>query len=285
MNILILTSKDHIYANLFLRMAFDKGLFEKDSVTIWEQDAIIPGKTKIAGLLKYLKISGFYYVFAQILKHYLFQVRQLFDSITLKHKSVFYPYWKTAGFQGTRETFNGIKTVEAHTRVKILDPDLIISVFSKEIIPDRILKIPKWGAVNIHPSFLPMYRGVSPVFWSLANDEKYAGVTLHYLTSEIDAGDIIARKRIAITAHQTEHSLYLNLTIAGFKLFEKYIEETQKNKREIITTIQPQETPSYYSLPTKKAMKKLLSNGYKLFTLQEMLIKTYFFKYLNTQYS
>lgn len=276
MNILILTSKNHIYANLFLRLMSDQAIFEKDSITIWEQDTIIPGKTKIEGLLKYLKISGFYYVFTQFLKQYLFLVRRPLDFVTSKYESIFYPYWKTVGFQGTRETFNRIKTVEAYHRVKILNPDLIISVFSKEIIPDRILKIPKLGAVNIHPSFLPAYRGVSPVFWSMANNEKCAGVTLHYLTSEIDVGNIIDRKRITITEHQTEHSLYLNSTIAGFKLFEKYIEETQKNRLKIITIIQPKETPSYYSLPTKKAVKQLLRNGYKLFTLKEMLVRSRF---------
>jgi methionyl-tRNA formyltransferase len=70
-------------------------------------------------------------------------------------------------------------------------PDLIVvSCFSK-IIPPAILQLPRMGAINLHPSLLPRYRGPSPFFWQLRNGETDTGVTVHYLNEQLDAGEIL----------------------------------------------------------------------------------------------
>lgn len=271
MRILIITSKNHIYANLFLKKAFEKDLFKKTNVFILEQDVLIPGKTKLSGFLKYLKISGIYYVFAQISKHYLFILKSFINLTTLKYESIFFPYWKTKKYSGVRKTFNGIKTARAYKLIKTINPDLIVSVFSKEIIPKRIFEIPKLGTINIHPSFLPSYKGISPIFWCMVNNENHTGVTIHYITSQIDAGNIIAKKKIDIGKYNTEHGLYLRLTEEGFRLFVEYFMNVTDKKNKIKSTIQTEEIQSYYSLPTKEAVKKFLGNGYKFFTIKEIM--------------
>ncbi|SVE35269.1 uncharacterized protein METZ01_LOCUS488123, partial [marine metagenome] len=84
------------------------------------------------------------------------------------------------------------------SKIVLMNPDLIISAGYDRKIPNIILKIPKIGSFNFHPSLLPAYAGGNPWFWVIAKGEKYTGVTVHSMTTVYDAGDIILQKRIRI---------------------------------------------------------------------------------------
>jgi hypothetical protein len=147
---------------------------------IIESDTIIPGKSKIAGLLKYIKISGFHYTFSQILKQLAFVS---FFSLAKDSDSIRYPYEKL-----TRKSGIDVENWEKLWRegnlinkIKQQKPDLIISTFFRYLIKKDILEIPIKAALNIHPSLLPFYKGVSPTFWVLANNERKTGVTVHIM--------------------------------------------------------------------------------------------------------
>lgn len=106
---------------------------------------------------------------------------------------------------------------------KKLKPDLCFSFFYRKIFKPDFLSIPPMGFINIHPSLLPKYRGPVPTLWALLNDEAEVGVTLHYIDSGIDTGDIIAQSRIKS----------LRLT-SGYKLLKKLMKEgTLLFKREL----------------------------------------------------
>ena len=72
-----------------------------------------------------------------------------------------------------------------------LKPDLVVVVAYGRILPDDILSVPPLGTINVHGSLLPRYRGAAPIQWSVLNGDKKTGVTTMYLSSEMDAGDII----------------------------------------------------------------------------------------------
>ena len=76
-------------------------------------------------------------------------------------------------------------------RIRALAPDLIFSAYYRDIVKQEILDIPRCGAVNLHGSLLPKYRGRVPINWAIINGETETGVTLHYMTAKADAGDII----------------------------------------------------------------------------------------------
>ena len=84
-----------------------------------------------------------------------------------------------------------------------IEPDFIFSHSYSMFIPGEILSIPKNGAINVHFSYLPKYRGANPIQWAIINGETKTGVTLHYMTEEIDAGDIIARCEVPILITDT----------------------------------------------------------------------------------
>ena len=105
--------------------------------------------------------------------------------------------------------------------VRALEPDAILSFYYRSLIPMRILRHAKHGAVNMHGSLLPKYRGRCPVNWQILNGEKTAGVTLHYMEAGADTGDIIAQTPVAIDEADTALSLFGKLELAGRKLLEE----------------------------------------------------------------
>ncbi len=78
------------------------------------------------------------------------------------------------------------------------------------------------GAYNLHGSMLPKYRGRAPVNWMLANGEREAGATLHYMVARADAGDIVAQRGIEITDDDTALTLYRKVVPIGADLIRRY---------------------------------------------------------------
>lgn len=83
-------------------------------------------------------------------------------------------------------------------RIKAMDIDYIFSFYYRELLKKPLLELPKRGAINLHGSLLPKYRGRVPINWAIINGETETGVTLHYMTERADAGDIIDQERVAI---------------------------------------------------------------------------------------
>ena len=87
----------------------------------------------------------------------------------------------------------------------------ILTIFSfhyRRNLPEYILELPQNGCINLHCSLLPKYRGKAPVNWQIINGEKKSGFTLHYMTKDIDEGDIIYQFEIPISYDDNILSLY-----------------------------------------------------------------------------
>ncbi len=82
--------------------------------------------------------------------------------------------------------------------IKSLNIDLIISMSYNQIFKKKIISLFKKKIINCHAGYLPFYRGRSPLNWVLINDEKFFGITAHYINSKIDEGDIIFQKKFLI---------------------------------------------------------------------------------------
>jgi methionyl-tRNA formyltransferase len=100
-------------------------------------------------------------------------------------------------------------------------PDLVLSVFYRDMLPGRVLEAARVAALNLHPSLLPAYRGRAPINWVLVNGERETGVTLHYMVVRADAGDIVAQAPIPIAPRETALSLYLKVEEAGVALLRE----------------------------------------------------------------
>jgi len=92
-------------------------------------------------------------------------------------------------------------------RIAALAPDFIFSFYFRQIIAPEVLALARRGALNLHGSLLPRYRGRCPVNWALIHGENETGVTLHYMESKPDRGDIVAQRTVPIADDDTALAL------------------------------------------------------------------------------
>ena len=103
-----------------------------------------------------------------------------------------------------------------------LNADVFVSVWYRKLLGEALLVLPRMAAVNLHGSLLPAYRGRAPLNWALVNGERTTGVTLHHMTVEADAGDIVAQEAIAIAADDTAATLYGRMVKTGVDLLVQW---------------------------------------------------------------
>ncbi|MBE6155869.1 MAG: methionyl-tRNA formyltransferase [Firmicutes bacterium] len=119
------------------------------------------------------------------------------------------------------EVFQPLKIRKDFEIISEINPDIIITCAYGQIIPKAILDIPKLGCINVHASLLPEYRGASPMQWAILDGKKETGVTIMYMDEGMDTGDIISKKKCAITDDDTIGSLHDKLSILGKELLEE----------------------------------------------------------------
>ena len=100
-------------------------------------------------------------------------------------------------------------------KVREIAPDFLLSFYYRNMIKPAVLEIPTMGALNLHGSYLPKYRGRVPINWAVINGEKETGATLHYMVEKPDAGDIVAQDRVAIDFTDTAHDVFAKVTEAA----------------------------------------------------------------------
>ena len=106
-------------------------------------------------------------------------------------------------------TPESINTPEWLARIRDeIRPDLILSVYYRNMIAERILALPRLGAYNMHGSLLPKYRGRAPINWAVLHGEPRIGMTLHKMVKRADAGDIVDQESIAISPRDTAEQAF-----------------------------------------------------------------------------
>ncbi len=111
--------------------------------------------------------------------------------------------------------------------IKSLRPDILVVVAYGRILPDDMLEVPKYGAINVHASLLPKYRGAAPIQWAVLNGDKITGVTTMYLASEMDTGDIIYTSETEIGEFETSGELFDRLMIMGAELLDRTLRDIE----------------------------------------------------------
>ena len=113
----------------------------------------------------------------------------------------------------------------ALSQIEALSPDILVVVAYGKLLPDDILAVPKYGAVNVHGSLLPKYRGAAPIQWAVLNGDKVTGVSTMYLASEMDSGDIIYTSQTEIGEFETSGELFDRLMVMGAELLVKTLRD------------------------------------------------------------
>jgi methionyl-tRNA formyltransferase len=106
-------------------------------------------------------------------------------------------------------------TPALETRLRALQPDFLFSFYYRSLLPAALLASARRGALNMHGSLLPKYRGRAPVNWAILKGERETGATLHYMVEMADAGDIVDQLSIPILADDDAREVFAKVTVAA----------------------------------------------------------------------
>jgi methionyl-tRNA formyltransferase len=142
-----------------------------------------------------------------------------------------------------------VKEETFREHIQGLCPDLFVVVAYGQILPRSLLEIPKYGAVNVHASLLPAYRGAAPIVWAILKKEKMTGVTTMIMDEGMDTGDILLQAEIPIGERETGETLHDRLALLGAQLL---LETLSKMKADDIRSIPQDHSKATYAPPLKK---------------------------------
>ena len=123
--------------------------------------------------------------------------------------------------------------LDASVREKIsaLNPDILVCFAYGKIFGPKFLELFPRGAINLHPSLLPKYRGCAPVPASILNQDKITGITIQRLVQQMDAGDILLQKELPIEKDDNSETVLNKASSQGGKLFLEVLNQIE-NKTE-----------------------------------------------------
>ena len=125
---------------------------------------------------------------------------------------------KEIAIENNIPVYQPLKIKEEYQTVLDYKPDIIITCAYGQIIPDIILNYPKYGCINIHGSLLPKLRGGAPIHHAIINGDKETGITIMYMVSKMDAGDIISWRSIRIEENDNLDYIYNKMSVLGSEL-------------------------------------------------------------------
>ena len=117
-----------------------------------------------------------------------------------------------------------VNTPEWIERIAALKPDLILSVYYRNMISSKILALPRLGAFNLHGSLLPKYRGRAPINWAVLHGEPRIGMTLHRMVKQADAGAIVDQDGVDIGPRDTAEQAFRKVLPCARRVLARQID-------------------------------------------------------------
>lgn len=141
-----------------------------------------------------------------------------------------------------------IKSEAAFDFFERLAPDVAVIIAYGQIIPQRLIEIPRLGWINLHGSLLPKYRGAAPINWAIVNGESRTGITTMQVDAGLDTGPILLTHEVEIGPDETAPQLYARLAEAGAPLMVETLRRLDRNE----ITAQPQQNAQATLAPLLK---------------------------------
>lgn len=147
-----------------------------------------------------------------------------------------------------------------------LKPNVIVVVAYGKILPESILNMPEYGAINVHGSLLPKYRGAAPIQWSLINGDTETGITTMYMDKGMDTGDMIYKAELPIENNDNYESLHDKMAVLGSVMLKKTLEKLveldgklPREKQSEIFTIAPMIDKETMKIDFRKTGKEIVN--------------------------
>ena len=138
-----------------------------------------------------------------------------------RHHKMTFPRIKEVALENNIQVLQPEHIKDDYQSILDLKPDIIITCAYGQILPNAILSFPKYGCINVHASVLPNLRGGAPIHHAILDGYEETGVTIMYMDSGMDTGDIISIKKIKIESDDTYQTLHDKLSLMGAKLLKE----------------------------------------------------------------
>lgn len=109
-------------------------------------------------------------------------------------------------------------------------PDVVVMASFDQILTSPTLAVPRRGWLNVHPSLLPRHRGPEPIYWTIVDGDREAGITVHLTEPRIDAGPIVAQRRIEVRPDDTAGTLSKRLVAEGVGALDQTLASLQRGR-------------------------------------------------------
>jgi methionyl-tRNA formyltransferase len=123
-----------------------------------------------------------------------------------------------------------LKSKEFTDQIKRIQPDFLVVIAFGHILSEKILQLPKFGAINIHASLLPAYRGPAPIQWAIINGDSQTGITTMFMDKGMDTGNVLLTKKEPILPEDTAATLHDRLANTGAHLLIKTLKDYAAHK-------------------------------------------------------
>jgi methionyl-tRNA formyltransferase len=142
-----------------------------------------------------------------------------------------------------------IRAEEAHEYFRGAAPDVVVIIAYGQIIPARLIAIPRLGWINLHGSLLPKYRGAAPIHWAIASGETRTGLTTMRIDAGLDTGPTLLQQETEIAPDDSAPLLYARLAEAGAPLM---VETLRGLERGTVTPVPQDPSQATLAPPLKK---------------------------------
>jgi methionyl-tRNA formyltransferase len=143
-----------------------------------------------------------------------------------------------------------IKSESSQDFLKRVAPDAVVIIAYGQIIPARLLTIPRLGWINVHGSLLPRYRGAAPIHWAIANGETVTGLTTMQIDAGMDTGPTLLRREVAIGPDETAPELAARMSDVGADLIVESL--LQFDRGELALAPQDEKNATYAQILKKE---------------------------------
>ncbi len=144
-----------------------------------------------------------------------------------------------------------IREEDSIRQLSLYPADIFVVAAFGQLLPEKILHMPRFGCINIHASLLPAYRGAAPISWVIINGETHTGVTIMQMAKGLDTGDMLLKEKVLIEEKETEETLHDKLMEAGARLI---VEALPKIERGELTPEKQDDALSSYASKLDKSM-------------------------------
>ncbi len=252
MKIQVLTQEDAFYIPRILDLLLEK---RRDVVGV----AIVPGELQAGRALRFLRMMGVRDFAMQVLNLAWYRLLDVVGRVLPLASS--HSVASAARRGGVPvEHVARVNAPEYLARLRERGVDLLVSLACPQKLGAELLAIPTRGAINLHGALLPRYQGIFPSFWVLAKGERETGVTVHWMDEQLDHGDVLLQRTVAIEPRDTVHRLVLRSKVdVGRHALLEALERIERGDAPRVPMDMAR--ASYFTYPDETAVREFRARG------------------------